>query len=200
VQYTRNMATGASSADLAVVLVDARRGILPQTRRHAFIVSLLGIRHVVLAVNKIDLVGHDRDVFVAIDEDFRRFCAGLSFESVTAVPISARDGDNVIAPSEKMPWHEGPTLLGLLETIDIGSGEDGPLRLPVQYVIRQSADFRGFAGTIASGTLAVGDRVVAAKSGQAARVDRLIVHGNAARRAGRGEAVIAVLDEEIELS
>ena len=165
-QYTRNMATGASNADLAVLLVDARKGLLPQTRRHATIVSLLGIRHVVLAVNKMDLVAYDRPIFEAIVDAFRKEAAALQFRSIEAIPLSARFGDNVCATSASTPWHEGPSLLGYLEAIEIGDDvPDAALRFPVQWVNRPHLDFRGLAGTVASGRLAVGDDVVIAASG-----------------------------------
>ena len=200
-QYTRNMATGASTADLAVVLVDARKGVLAQTRRHTFIASLLGIRHIVLAINKIDLVGFDEAVFTAIADAFASFAGGLGFASVTPIPLSARHGDNIVAPSPSMPWYEGPTLLGHLETVEVE--EDGlrkPFRLPVQYVVRPNADFRGFAGTVASGSLARGEAVVAAKSGRASRVSRIVTADGDLEAAREGQAVTVVLEDEIELS
>lgn len=200
VQYTRNMATGASTADLAVLLVDARQGILPQTRRHAFIVSLLGIRHVVLAVNKIDLVGFSREVFEAITDEFDDFSKSLGFHGVVTIPMSARHGDNVTARSPNMPWYEGPPLLEHLETVEPERRDESPMRFPVQHVIRPNADFRGFAGTVASGAIALGDRVIVAKSGRAANVRRLIVHGEDAGSAQSGDAAIVVLDDEIEVS
>src|SRR5947208_1075627 len=183
-QYTRNMATGASTADLAVVLVDARQGVLVQTRRHSIIASLLGIRHVVLAVNKIDLVGFDQDVFERITKDYAAFAQNLGFGSITAIPMSARFGDNVTRRSEHTAWYEGPTLLDHLETVEIdGEAEGRPLRFPVQYVNRPNADFRGFAGTIASGSVAAGDEVVVAKSGKATRVKRIVTFDGDLERA-----------------
>src|SRR5260221_7804653 len=147
-QYTRNMATGASTADLAVLLVDARAGILSQTRRHAYIVSLLGIRHVVLAVNKIDLVDFDADRFEAIVRDFNEFVAPFGFASVTPIPMSARFGDNIIEPSPRTPWYHGPALLEFLETVEVANGDIGrPFRFPVQWVNRPNQSFRGYAGT-----------------------------------------------------
>jgi bifunctional enzyme CysN/CysC len=200
-QYTRNMATGASTADLAVVLVDARQGVLVQTRRHSIIASLLGIRHVVLAINKIDLVGFEEDVFERIRDDYAAFVQSLGFGSITAIPMSARFGDNVTRRSERMGWYDGPTLLDYLETIEIdGEGEARPLRFPVQYVNRPNADFRGFAGTIASGQVSPGDEVVVAKSGKATRVKRIVTLDGDLERAVEGQAVTLVLEDEVELS
>ncbi|MEZ5788373.1 MAG: GTP-binding protein [Xanthobacteraceae bacterium] len=186
-QYTRNMATGASNADLAVLLVDARKGLLDQTRRHAAIVSLLGIRHVVLAVNKIDLVGFDAAVFDAIAAAFRAVAEPLGFLSITAIPISARFGDNVATVSARTPWYGGPSLLAMLEAIDIGEVTQAkPFRFPVQWVQpRPDLDFRGVSGTIASGRIAVGDEVVTAASGRTTRVARIVTFDGDLRR-GRG--------------
>jgi bifunctional enzyme CysN/CysC len=200
-QYTRNMATGASTADVAVVLVDARQGVLRQTRRHSIIASLLGIRHVVLAVNKIDLVGFDESVFERIAEDYSRFAGTLGFRSITAIPLSARFGDNVTSPSPRMAWYGGPSLLDHLENLVVDETPAGrPFRFPIQYVNRPNLDFRGFAGTVASGTVARGDAVVVAKSGKAARVRRIVVQGGDLDRAVEGQAVTLVLDEEVEAS
>ncbi len=200
-QYTRNMATGASTADLAVVLVDARQGVLRQTRRHSLIASLLGIGHVVLAVNKIDLAGFDREAFDRIVADYARFSDALGFRSVTAIPISARHGDNVGKRSRHMDWYGGPTLIEHLETVEIDEPAEGrPFRFPVQYVNRPDADFRGFAGTVAGGAVAPGDKVVVAKSGTPARVRRIVAHGGDLERAVAGQAVTLVLDEEVEVS
>ena len=170
-QYTRNMATGASNADLAVLLVDARKGLLRQTRRHAIIASLLGIRHVVLAVNKIDLVDFDRAVFERIADGFRDFAAELGFKDITAIPISARYGDNVSSRSERTPWYAGPHLLEHLETVDVEDDRAGrPFRMPVQWVNRPHLDFRGFAGTIVSGSVKPGDEIVVLPSGQTTKI------------------------------
>jgi bifunctional enzyme CysN/CysC len=200
-QYTRNMATGASTADLAIVLVDARQGVLRQTRRHSIIASLLGIRHIVVAVNKIDLVGFDEAVFAKIVEDYRAFAADLGFKSIVPIPLSARYGDNVTARSPRMNWYAGPTLIGHLETVAV---EDEalalPFRFPVQYVNRPNLDFRGFAGTIASGSVAEGDEIVVAKSGTSARVKRIVTRDGDLKEAVAGQAVTLVLDEEIEVS
>jgi bifunctional enzyme CysN/CysC len=201
VQYTRNMATGASTADLAVVLVDARSGVLPQTRRHSFIASLLGIRHVVLAMNKIDLVGYDRDVFDRIAAEYAAFARDLGFASLVAIPLSARHGDNVIERSANTPWYEGPVLLSHLEDVVVDDvAASRPLRFPVQYVNRPNLDFRGFAGTVASGRVAKGDQVVVAKSGKASRVKRIVTADGDLASAVAGQAVTIVLEDEVEVS
>jgi len=200
-QYTRNMATGASTADLAIVLIDARQGVLRQTRRHSFIASLLGIRHIVLAVNKIDLVGFDRGTFDRIVGDYRAFAKDLGFETLTPIPLSARYGDNVITRSQRMPWYTGPALLEHLETVPLAIGDASrPFRFPVQYVNRPNLDFRGFAGTVASGTISQGDPVVVAKSGKPSRVKRIAAHGGDLKTAHEGQAVTIVLEDEVEVS
>src|SRR5204863_411250 len=153
VQYTRNMATGASSADLAVVLIDARKGVITQTRRHSHILGLLGVRHVVLAVNKMDLVGYDADRFTAIAVEYRTIAAQLGIADVQCIPVVARDGDNIFSPSKRMPWYTGATIMAHLEQIDVsGDIQRRPFRMPVQWVNRPNAEFRGFCGRIASGT------------------------------------------------
>ncbi len=201
VQYTRNMATGASNADLAVILVDARKGILPQTRRHSFIASLLGIRHVVLAVNKIDLVGYAQDVFDRIVADYHAFAGELSFESLQPIPISARHGDMVTRRSEALAWYHGPTLLDHLETIEVDPPADSrPFRFPVQWVNRPDLDFRGFSGTVAGGKVAVGDTIVAHPSGRSSRIRRISTYDGDRSHASRGEAVTLLLDDEIDIS
>ena len=160
-QYTRNMATGASTADLAVILIDARRGVLPQTKRHTFIAHMLGVRHIVVAVNKMDLVDYSRSRFHEIVASYLSIAEGLGFETITPIPMSALNGDNVITPSEAMSWHPGPTLLQHLETIKIADARaDAPFRLPVQWVNRPNLDFRGFSGTVISGSVKPGDEVV----------------------------------------
>lgn len=200
-QYTRNMATGASTADLAIVLVDARKGILTQTRRHTFIASLLGIRHIVVAINKIDLVGYDSAVFDSIVDGFSELAADMGFESITPIPLSARYGDNVTAPSPNMEWYNGPTLLAHLETVEFETDRtEGAFRFPVQYVVRPDLNFRGFAGTIAGGTVAVGDTVVVAKSGKQSRVKQIATMDGDLQSASEGSAVTLVLDDEIEVS
>jgi bifunctional enzyme CysN/CysC len=200
-QYTRNMATGASTADVAVVLIDARQGVLVQTRRHSIIASLLGIRHVVLAVNKIDLVGFDRTVFDRISRDYAKFAQNFGFKSITPIPMSARFGDNVTRRSDRMDWYDGPTLLDHLETIEIdGEVEARPFRFPVQYVNRPNLDFRGFAGTVASGSIAAGEEVIVAKSGKGSRVKRIVTQDGDLTRAVEGQAVTLVLEDEVEVS
>lgn len=200
-QYTRNMATGASTADLAIVLVDARQGVVAQTRRHSIIASLLGIRHVIVAVNKIDLVGFDRQVFDRITEDYSRFAEKLNFRSIVPIPISARYGDNVSARSSRMDWYSGPTLVDHLETVVVDDMlAEGPFRFPVQYVNRPNLDFRGYAGTVASGSIAQGDEVVVAKSGKSGRVKRIVSQGGDLAAATSGQAITLVLDSELEVS
>ena len=200
-QYTRNMATGASTADLAVLLVDARNGIQVQTKRHAFLVSLLGIRHVVLAVNKIDLVNFDQGRFDAIRKDFESFARSFDFDTMVAVPISARYGENVVEHSDKMPWYSGPPLLEHLETIEVQSDiESRPFRMPVQWVNRPNLDFRGFSGTIAGGRVRRGDPVVVAASGRDAKVAKIVTMDGELDEAVASEAVTIVLDREIDVS
>lgn len=199
-QYTRNMATGASTADVAVILVDATKGILTQTRRHSFIASLLGIQHVVLAVNKMDLVSFDESVFRAIEADYNDLCAHFQFKTVTAIPLSALQGDNVIRRSEQTSWYEGPTLLGFLEAIDIGRAEGEPLRFPVQWVNRPNANFRGFSGTVASGIAVVGQAIRALPSGELAKIKEISLFDQSLESAPEGKAVTLTLDREIDLS
>src|SRR5690554_521850 len=160
-QYTRNMVTGASTADAAVLMVDARKGVLTQTRRHSYLVNLLGIRHIVVAINKMDLVDYSQKTFNEICETYRAFADKLGLTEITCIPMSAFRGDNVAAPSEAMPWYRGPTLMGYLETIEIDDArmQHAPFRLPVQWVNRPNLDFRGFAGTIAGGRIKAGDAV-----------------------------------------
>ncbi|RWO24197.1 MAG: sulfate adenylyltransferase subunit CysN [Mesorhizobium sp.] len=200
-QYTRNMATGASTADLAIVLIDARQGVLRQTRRHSIIASLLGIRHIVLAVNKIDLVGFDKAVFERIVADYAQFSRELGFQSIVSIPMSARYGDNVTGRSDKTEWFSGPTLIEHLEAVSVDEAVvELPFRFPVQYVNRPNLDFRGFAGTIASGSVSPGDEVVVAKSGKSAHVRRIVSHGGDLSQAVAGQAITLVLDDEVEVS
>ncbi|MDG4876457.1 sulfate adenylyltransferase subunit CysN [Mesorhizobium sp. WSM4935] len=200
-QYTRNMATGASTADLAIVLIDARQGVLRQTRRHSIIASLLGIRHIVLAVNKIDLVGFDKTVFDRIVAEYDQFARELGFLSVVPIPMSARFGDNVTSRSERTPWYSGPSLIEHLEIVSVDEAAvELPFRFPVQYVNRPNLDFRGFAGTIASGTVSQGDEVVVAKSGKASRVKRIVAQGGDLEQAVAGQAITLVLEDEVEVS
>jgi bifunctional enzyme CysN/CysC len=200
-QYTRNMATGASNSDLAVILTDARKGVLTQTRRHAYICSLLRIRHVVLAVNKIDLADYSEDIFDAIDHEFRDFADKLGFASLMSIPMSARFGDNVIFPGKNLGWYEGPTLLSHLEAIDIDSDREArPLRMPVQWVNRPNLDFRGFAGTISSGRVRAGESIVVASSGRASTVARIVTMDGDLPEARAGDAVTLTLTDEVDIS
>ena len=200
-QYTRNMATGASTADLAVVLVDARKGLLTQTRRHSYIVSLLGIRHVVLAVNKMDLVDYDPAVFDAIASGYAELAATLGIAHVQAIPLSALKGENLLSPSDAMPWYTGPSLLQALESADLATADDAlPMRLPVQWVNRPNQDFRGFAGTLAAGTVAPGDDVVVLPSGQRTRVQRIVTADGDLARAVAGQAITLTLADEVDVS
>jgi sulfate adenylyltransferase large subunit len=200
-QYTRNMATGASTAEAAVVLMDATKGVLRQSRRHAFIAHLLGVQHIVAAVNKMDLVGFSQEVFDRISAEFREFADHLGIKNVYAVPVSALEGDNVVRHSKRMPWFEGPPLLEFLETIPASIGSaSGPLRLPIQYVIRPDASFRGFAGQVVSGTLKPGATVVAMPSGVKTRVQSIVAFEDEPESAGPGDSVTITLEDEIDLS
>ena len=200
-QYTRNMATGASNADLAVILVDARKGLLTQTFRHSYIVSLLGIRHVVLAINKIDLVDFDEKTFRAIVANFLEFARPLGFRSIEPIPISARFGDNVSSRSQRTPWFDGPHLLQHLEHIEVDEDRRAaPFRMPVQWVNRPHLDFRGFAGSIASGAVKAGDAVVVASSGRLSKVARVLSSNGDVDEAGAGEAVTLVLADEVDIA
>ena len=201
-QYTRNMVTGASSADLAVLLVDARKGLLTQTRRHSYLVSLLGIRQVILAVNKMDLVDYSETVFEQIVTEYRPFARQLGIEQVHAIPISALRGDNVTAPSEALSWFHGATLLGLLETLpaDQRNLPEQPLRLPVQWVNRPSQDFRGYAGTLVSGRVRPGDSIRVLPSSRTATVARIVTADGDLDLASAGQAVTLTLAEELDIS
>jgi bifunctional enzyme CysN/CysC len=199
-QYTRNMATGASNSDAAIILVDARKGISAQTRRHAVICSLLGIRHVVLAVNKMDLVGHSQDEFDRIAAEFRSFASQLSFDTVAPIPISARFGDNVVERGRDMAWYGGPALLRYLESIEIDAAlETLPFRFPVQWVNRPDQEFRGFAGTVASGRIRRGDPVRVARNGAATRVERIVTADHDVEAAGAGDAVTLTLADDLDI-
>jgi len=201
VQYTRNMATGASNCDFAVLLVDARQGVLTQTRRHACILSLLGIGKVALAVNKMDLIDFDEARFEAIAEAFQGFATELGFEQVVAIPVSALKGDNVISPSTHMHWYHGPTLLAHLETVDVSRAErERPFRFPVQYVNRPHLDFRGYAGTVSSGRVARGDEVVIHPSGKRVHVARIVTADGDLDAAQEGDAVTLTFAEEVDIS
>jgi sulfate adenylyltransferase subunit 1 len=200
-QYTRNMVTGASTAQVAVILVDARKGLLTQTRRHSFLVSLVGIRHVVLAINKMDLVGFAQERFKAILRDYEQFAAPLGFASITAIPISALNGDNIIEASANTTWYHGPTLMNFLETFQVeGDNRAQPFRMPVQLVNRPHLDFRGFCGTIAAGTIRPGDELRVASSGRTSRVARIVTMNGDLPEAVSGQAVTLTLTDEIDIS
>ena len=202
-QYTRNMATAASTADLAIILADAHRSseLLTQTRRHSYICSMLGIRHIVLAVNKMDLVQYDHAVFEAYVAKYMAFARELGLTQVECIPISALRGDNVVAPSSQMSWYRGPALLPYLEIVDFGrESSTRPLRMPVQWVNRPNADFRGFAGTIASGTVKTSDRIKVLPSGQEATISRIVTQDGDLETAVDAQAVTLVLDREIDVS
>lgn len=200
-QYTRNMATGASTADLAIILLDATKGVLAQTRRHAYIASLLGIPHLVVAINKMDLVGYDESVFARLRGDFLSLASGLGATLVQCIPVSALEGDNIVERSSHTPWYSGPTLLEHLENVSIQPAlEADALRFPVQSVIRPDASFRGFAGRIAAGAIRHGDAVLALPSGQRARVESIVSFDGDLNVAGKGESVVLKLAEEIDLS
>jgi bifunctional enzyme CysN/CysC len=200
-QYTRNMATGASTADVAVLLVDARKGLLTQTFRHSYIVSLLGIRDVVLAVNKMDLVDWDRATFDAISSDYRAFAAQLGLSNIVTIPVSALTGDNVTRPSESMDWYAGPTLLQYLETVDVASDASSrSFRMAIQWVNRPNQDFRGYAGTIAGGRVRPGDRVVVLPSGRVTTIGRIVTYDGDLAEAAAGRAVTLTLSDEVDAS
>lgn len=201
VQYTRNMATGASTADVAILLIDARYGVVEQTRRHAYIASLLGIPQVVVAVNKMDLVDFDQSVFNAIDVDFRDFASQLSFKDIMTIPVSALDGDNVTIRSDKAAWYHGPSLLSFLETVVVDRESlEAPLRLPVQWVNRPNLDFRGFSGTIVAGTVSKGQEIIAMPSGKRSKVKDIVLYKDKLEHARQDQAVTVTLEDEIDIS
>ena len=200
-QYTRNMATGASNADLAIILIDARKGILTQTRRHSYIVSLLGIKHVLLAVNKMDLMDYDQKVFEEIETDYRAFAKDIGLTDITCVPISALKGDNILERGDNLDWYDGPTLMEVLETVDVTTDEkSAPFRFPVQWVNRPDLDFRGFSGTIVSGTVRQGDEIVVLPSAKTSRIKCIVAMGGDLDEAIAGQAVTLVLEDEIDIS
>ena len=201
-QYTRNMVTGASTADVAVILIDARKGVLTQTRRHSLLVSLIGIRSVVLAINKMDLVDYSQATFNRILDEYRAFAQGIGLGSITAIPLSALKGDNMLAPSERTPWHTGPTLMGYLETVELDETRQqlGPLRLPVQWVNRPDLNFRGFAGRLASGVVRPGDRVRIQPSGRESTVARIVSAGGDLPLAVAGQSITLTLTDEVDIS
>ncbi len=200
-QYTRNMVTGASTAQVAIILVDARKGLLTQTRRHSYLVSLVGIRHIVLAVNKMDLIAFDQQQFEAIRNDYEQFAASLGFGDITAIPLSALGGDNMIEPSANTPWYTGPTLMHYLENVQIaGEDRDKPFRMPVQWVNRPHLDFRGFCGTVASGVIRPGDELLVASSGRTSRVTRIVTMNGDLKEAVAGQSVTLTLADEVDIS
>ena len=200
-QYTRNMVTGASTADLAVILIDARKGVLTQTRRHSFLVSLLGIRHVILAVNKLDLVDYSEDVFRSIDADYRAFAAEIGLDDIVSIPMSALRGDNIVEPSPKTPWYSGPTLIGHLESVEITDDLHAEaFCLPVQWVNRPDLDFRGFAGLIVRGSIHPGDRVRIVPSGRETTVARIVTAEGDLEEAIAGQSVTLTVNDEIDVS
>ncbi|OLQ86715.1 sulfate adenylyltransferase subunit CysN [Vibrio ponticus] len=201
-QYTRNMATGASTCDLAVILIDARKGVLDQTRRHSFISNLLGLKHFVVAVNKMDLVDYSQDRFEQIRDEYLEFSKNLHGEiDIQIIPLSALEGDNVVEASPKMSWFEGKPLLDILESVDVDQEKEvGEFRFPIQYVNRPNLDFRGFAGTIASGSVSVGDQVTALPSGKSSKVARIVTFDGDLETAHSGQAVTLTLADEIDIS
>lgn len=199
-QYTRNMITGASTADIAVILVDASQGVLTQTRRHAYLVSLMGIRHIVLAVNKMDMVNYDAEVFAGIRDTFNQFATNLGFQSITAIPVSALKGDNIIVRSPYTNWYAGPTLMGYLESVDFQQALSDKLIFPVQWVNRPNSGFRGFAGTLEEGSVSVGDSIRVTASGQTATINEIVTMDGKLDTATQGQAVTLVLDKEIDAS
>jgi bifunctional enzyme CysN/CysC len=200
-QYTRNMATGASTADVAVILIDARKGVLPQSKRHTYIANMLGVRHIVVAVNKMDLVDYSRARFHEIVASYLQIAENLGFESITPIPMSALKGENVTVKADTMPWHPGPTLLEHLENIEIADERaKAPFRLPVQWVNRPNLDFRGFSGTITSGSVKPGDEVVVTKSGKASKVKAIVTADGDLSQASAGDAVTLVIADEIDAS
>jgi bifunctional enzyme CysN/CysC len=201
-QYTRNMVTGASTADVAVLLIDARKGVLTQTRRHSYLANLVGIRRFVLAITKMDLVDYDRDAFDAIRDDYRGFADEIGIADWQAIPVSGLAGDNVTSRSEKTPWYEGPTLLEHLDTVELDSDADAekPLRMPVQWVNRPDQGFRGFAGQIASGRLGPGTEVRVLPSGRATRIARVVTSGGDLDEAVAGQSVTVTLEDEVDCS
>jgi bifunctional enzyme CysN/CysC len=200
-QYTRNMVTGASTADLAVILIDARKGVLTQTRRHSYLAHLIGIRHIVLAVNKMDLVGYDQGRFDAIVADYRDFATSIGIDAFTAIPMSGFKGDNITALSDNTPWFTGPTLVDHLETVPVGAdGDSRPFRMPVQWVNRPNLDFRGFAGTIASGSVRPGDAVRILPSGRTTTVSRIVTFNGDLPDAGPDQSITLTLSDEVDCS
>lgn len=200
-QYTRNMVTGASTCDLAIVMIDARRGIQTQTRRHSYICSLLGIKHIIVAINKMDLMAYSQEVYQQIKADYREMAKNFNIDDIRFVPISALKGDNVVTPSAQMEWYPGGTLIKLLETVKIDQDKDlEHMRFPVQYVNRPNLDFRGFCGTLASGIVQVGDEVTALPSGKSSKVKSIFTFDGELKSAQPGQAITITLEDEIDVS
>ena len=200
-QYTRNMATGASTCDLAIILIDARHGVLTQTRRHSFIASLLGIKHIVVAINKMDLVDFSETRYNEIRAQYQEFAKSLNLQDIQFVPISALEGDNVVNISDKTPWYEGQSLMDMLETVQINKDHDADhFRFPVQWVNRPNLDFRGFSGTVASGLVKVGDDILALPSGKTSKVKSIVTYDGDLDSAFIGQAVTLTLEDEIDVS
>ena len=201
-EYTRNMATGASTADVAIILVDASQGVLTQTRRHSFIVSMVGVKRIILAVNKLDLVDYSQDVFESIVSDYSEFAEeALSLDEITAIPISALKGDNIVNSSDNTPWYQGSSIMEYLESVEVSAtSQSRPFRMPVQWVNRPNLDFRGFAGLIGSGTVSPGDRIRVLPSGTESTVERIVTMEGDLELAGAGRSVTLTLSDEIDIS
>lgn len=200
-QYTRNMVTGVSTADVAIILIDARKGLLTQTYRHSYLASLVGVKHVVLAINKLDMVDYSQEVFERIDQDYREFAKQLGFTEIQSIPLSALKGDNISELSENTPWYKGPTLVGYLETVNVSSAQEvGPFRMPVQWVNRPDLDFRGFSGRILGGQVAPGDSIRVLPSGTISKVQRIVTFDGDLPSAEAGQSITLTLEDEIDIS
>ena len=201
-QYTRNMVTGASTADVAIILIDGRKGVLTQTRRHSYLVSLIGIRHVVLAINKLDMVGYSKEIYDKIDADYRAFASQIGLQNIVTIPMSALKGDNITEPSANTPWYQGPTLMGYLETVQVEDAADqsGPFRMPVQWVNRPNLDFRGYAGIVVGGSVKRGNRLRVLPSGKESRVARIVTREGDLEEAVSGQSITITLEDEIDIS
>jgi bifunctional enzyme CysN/CysC len=201
-QYTRNMVTGASTADVAIILIDARKGVLTQTRRHSYLASLIGIRHVVVAINKLDMVGYSQQIYNEIDQAYRAFAAQIGLKNIVTIPMAALKGDNITGRSPNTPWHQGPTLMEYLETVEIEAAaqQSGPFRMPVQWVNRPNLDFRGYAGIVTGGKVRCGDPLRVLPSGRASRVARIVTANGDLEEAVAGQSVTLTLEDEIDIS
>ncbi|CAI8816368.1 Sulfate adenylyltransferase subunit 1 / Adenylyl-sulfate kinase [Pseudomonas sp. IT-196MI5] len=201
-QYTRNMVTGASTADVAIILIDGRKGVLTQTRRHSYLVSLIGIRHVVLAINKLDMVDYSKEIYDKIDADYRAFASQIGLQNIVTIPMSALKGDNITEPSANTPWYQGPTLMGYLETVQVEDAADqsGPFRMPVQWVNRPNLDFRGYAGIVVGGSVKRGNRLRVLPSGKESRVARIVTREGDLEEAVSGQSITITLEDEIDIS